>query len=345
MANEINLLDITPHQVSRDLRGYSVFFYGDPKSGKTTIATKFPRHLLLAFEKGYNAIPGAMAQPINTWGEFRKVLRQLKDEKVKEKFETIIIDTADIAYDYCEKYICANAKRGDGGVGVDSIADIPFGKGYGFVSKEFDDCLRSIVQMGYGLVLISHAADKTFKDEAGNEYNQIVPTLDKRARNIVSRLCDIIGYSRAVMENDKLVTKLFIRGTPRYMAGSRFKYTPDYIDFTYDALVKAIGDAIDEQMKTDGKEYFTDARNNLHTETIELDFDALLEAFNSIVNNLIEKESEEKFTSYWQPRIVQITEKYLGKGQKVSNCSREQTEALDLIVSELKDLVAGISAE
>ena len=345
MANEINLLDITPHQVSRDLRGYSVFFYGDPKSGKTTIATKFPRHLLLAFEKGYNAIPGAMAQPINTWGEFRKVLRQLKDEKVKEKFETIIIDTADIAYDYCEKYICANAKRGDGGVGVDSIADIPFGKGYGFVSKEFDDCLRSIVQMGYGLVLISHAADKTFKDEAGNEYNQIVPTLDKRARNIVSRLCDIIGYSRAVMENDKLVTKLFIRGTPRYLAGSRFKYTPDYIDFTYDALVKAIGDAIDEQMKTDGKEYFTDARNNLHTEAIELDFDALLETFNSIVNNLIEKESEEKFTSYWQPRIVQITEKYLGKGQKVSNCSREQTEALDLIVSELKDLVAGISAE
>lgn len=345
MANEINLLDIAPHQVSRDLRGYSVFFYGDPKSGKTTIATKFPRHLLLAFEKGYNAIPGAMAQPINTWGEFRKVLRQLKDEKVKEKFETIIIDTADIAYDYCEKYICANAKRGDGGVGVDSIADIPFGKGYGFVSKEFDDCLRSIVQMGYGLVLISHAADKTFKDEAGNEYNQIVPTLDKRARNIVSRLCDIIGYSRAVMENDKLVTKLFIRGTPRYMAGSRFKYTPDYIDFTYDALVKAIGDAIDEQMKTDGKEYFTDARNNLHTEAIELDFDALLETFNSIVNNLIEKESEEKFTSYWQPRIVQITEKYLGKGQKVSNCSREQTEALDLIVSELKDLVAGISAE
>ena len=345
MANEINLLDITPHQVSRDLRGYSVFFYGDPKSGKTTIATKFPRHLLLAFEKGYNAIPGAMAQPINTWGEFRKVLRQLKDEKVKEKFETIIIDTADIAYDYCEKYICANAKRGDGGVGVDSIADIPFGKGYGFVSKEFDDCLRSIVQMGYGLVLISHAADKTFKDEAGNEYNQIVPTLDKRARNIVSRLCDIIGYSRAVMENDKLVTKLFIRGTPRYMAGSRFRYTPDYIDFTYDALVKAIGDAIDEQMKTDGKEYFTDARNNLHTEAIELDLDALLETFNSIVNNLIEKESEEKFTSYWQPRIVQITEKYLGKGQKVSNCSREQTEALDLIVSELKDLVAGISAE
>lgn len=28
----IDLLNLTPHQVSRDLRGYSVFLYGDPKS-------------------------------------------------------------------------------------------------------------------------------------------------------------------------------------------------------------------------------------------------------------------------------------------------------------------------
>ena len=85
----IDLLNIQPHQVSRDLRGYSVFFFGDAKTGKTTISTKFPRHLLLAFEKGYNAIPGAMAQPINTWAEFKKILKQLKNEEVKQKFETV----------------------------------------------------------------------------------------------------------------------------------------------------------------------------------------------------------------------------------------------------------------
>ena len=62
-----------------------------PKSGKTTIATKFPNHLLLAFEKGFSAIPGAMAQPINAWGEFRKVLRQLKDPALMEKFETVYL--------------------------------------------------------------------------------------------------------------------------------------------------------------------------------------------------------------------------------------------------------------
>ena len=339
--NGINLLDIAPHQVSCDLRGYSVFFYGEPKSGKTTIATKFPRHLLLAFEKGYNAIPGAMAQPINSWAEFKKVLKQLPDPKVKEKFETIIVDTADIAYDLCEKYICANAKRSDGGFGVDSIGDIPFGKGYTMVAKEFDESLRSIVQMGYGLVLISHAVDKTFTDETGKEFNQIVPTLGSKPRNIVSRMCDIIGYSRAIQNEDgTTTTKLFMRGTPRYIAGSRFKYTPDYIDFTYNDLVKAIGDAIDKQMQEDGAEFFTDERTNVYAEvTQELDFDELVATFNNIVNSIIENNDEEKFQNYWQPRIIQITEKYLGKGQKVNQCSREQTEALDLIVTDLKELV------
>ena len=338
---DIDIFSVTPHQVSRDLRGYSVFFYGDPKSGKTTIATKFPRHFLLAFEKGYNAIPGAMAQPINSWSDFRKVLRQLKEPKAKERFETIIIDTADIAYDYCEKYICANAKRPDGGVGVDTIGDIAYGKGYTLVANEFDSCLRNIVQMGYGIVLISHAVDKTFKDEQGREYNQIVPTLGNKARDIVARLCDIIGYSRTVEdESGEFSTKLFMRGTPRYVAGSRFKYTPDYIDFNYNSLVTAISDAIDKQMEEDGKEYFTDTRSNLyaHPTDVELNFDILMAEFNDCINNIISKTGTE-FENTYQPKIIQITEKYLGKGNKVSQISRDQTEALSLIVDDLKQLI------
>lgn len=335
----IDLLAIQPHQVSRDLRGYSVFFYGEPKSGKTTISTKFPNHLLLAFEKGYNAIPGAMAQPINKWSEFKKVLKDLQKPEVKQKFETIIIDTADIAYDYCEKYICDNAKRPDGGYGVDSIGDIAFGKGYTMAGKEFDSCLRSIVQMDYGLVLISHAADKTFKNEQGQEYNQIVPTLGNKPRNIVSRMCDIIGYSRSIqLEDGSTQTRLFMRGTPRYVAGSRFKYTPDSINFSYEDLVDAIGDAIDKQAAEDGNEFFTDQRNNLYTEvTEELDFDKLMERFTGMIEQL---QTKENFSEYYAPRIEQITDRYLGKGNKVSNCSREQVEALDLIVSDLSELVS-----
>lgn len=294
----------------------------------------------MAFEKGYNAIPGVMAQPINNWAEFRKVLRQLRDPKAKEKFYTITIDTVDIAYDYCTKYICDNAIRSDGTVGVDNIGDIPYGKGYSLVAKEFDECLRSIVMMDYGLVLISHATDKVFKDESGSEYNKIVPTLDKRANNIVARMADIIGYSR-IVTNDKgeNVTKLFIRGTPRFEAGSRFKYTPDYIDFTYKNLVEAISDAIDKQATEDGEEYFTDTRSNAYADTTEdLNFDELMNKCSEIINSLIDNNSSDVFESFYQPRIIQITDKYLGRGQKMSQCSREQVEALSLIFDDLKSL-------
>lgn len=336
----IDILNIQPHQVSRNLKGYSVFFYGEEKSGKTTTASKFPKTLLLAFEKGYNALPGVMAQPISSWSDFRKVLKQLNNDAAKAMYETIIIDTADIAYDLCEKYICANAKRPDGGFGVDAIGDVPYGKGYTLLAKEFDECLRSIVQMDYGLVLISHAVDKTFKDEQGQEYSKIVPTLGSKPRNIVSRMCDIIGYSRVVQNQDGTnSTKLFLRGTPRYVAGSRFKYTPDYIDFTYNNLVDAIGDAIDRQMQEDGEQYFTDEKQNLYKAAVTpLNFDALLDEFNSIIDGLIAKD-EAKFGEYWAPRVTEIVERYLGKGIKVNDCSREQVEALDLILSDLKDLL------
>ena len=340
---DIDILNIQPHQVSRDFRGYSVFFYGGWKTGKTTIASKFPNALLLAFEKGYNALAGIRPQPINSWAQFKKVLRQLKDPKAKEMFETIIVDTADIAYDYCTKYICDNALRPDGGYGVDSISDIPFGKGYGLVEKEFDAALRSIVQMDYGLVIISHETDKTFKDESGVEYNKIVPTLDKRANNVCARMCDIVAYSRAVTDKEgNISTKLFMRGTPRYEAGSRFKYTPDFIDFSYENLVKAISDAIDKQAQEDGSQYFTDTRSNAYADTTEdLDFDSLMENCNQLIKQMIEKNSEEKFKTYYQPRIVQITDKYLGRGQKMNQCSREQVEALSLIYDDLLLLSKG----
>lgn len=334
---DIDIFSIQPHQVSRDLRGYSVFFYGGWKTGKTTIASKFPNALLLAFEKGYNALAGVRPQPINSWAEFKKVLRQLKDARAKEMFETIIIDTADIAYDYCTKYICDNAQRSDGGYGVDSISDIPFGKGYGMVEKEFDTALRSIVQMDYGLVIISHETDKTFTDESGNQYNKIVPTLDKRANNICARMCDIVGYSRAVTDKDgNLTTKLFMRGTPRYEAGSRFKYTPDFIDFSYENLVNAIATAIDKQAEEDGAQYFTDTRKNAYEDTTkDLNFDELMKGCNELIKVMIDNNSEEVFKDFYQPRIVQITDRYLGRGQKMSQCSREQVEALSLIYDDL----------
>ena len=140
----MGLLDIKPHQVSRDLRGYSVMMYGAPKTGKTTTACKFPGALLLAFEKGYSTIPGVYALPMNSWSEFKKLFTEFKDPAVQEKFQTIIMDTADIAYSLCEKFICN--RESDAKHDYQTVADIPFGKGYAMAMDEFDECIRKILQ-------------------------------------------------------------------------------------------------------------------------------------------------------------------------------------------------------
>lgn len=326
-----SLLDIKPHQVSRNLRGYSVLFYGTPKSGKTTIASQFPGAIVLAFEKGYSAIPGIMAKPMNSWGDFKKTLRELNDPEVKNIFQTVVIDTADIAYGYCEKYICGQAS--DAKNSYDNIAEIPYGKGYKMAMTEFDESIRKILQMDYGLVLISHSEDKVFTDETGKEYNQIVPTLDKRARLVCERTCDIIGFSKAVDTEAGVQTKLFLRGTPRYVAGSRFRYTPDVIDFTYDNLVNAIAEAIDKEAEMRGAGAVTNSATQMHVDEPTYDFKALMDEFQTIVGQLMQKGSPTNAA-----KITQIVESHLGKGKKVGDCTADQAPQLDMIIFDLKRL-------
>ena len=47
----INLLNLQPHKVSRDLSGYITYIYGAPKTGKTTLASQMDGALILASKK------------------------------------------------------------------------------------------------------------------------------------------------------------------------------------------------------------------------------------------------------------------------------------------------------
>lgn len=328
---EISLLDLKPHKVSRDLRGYSVMFYGAAKTGKTTISSHFPGALLCAFEKGYNALPDIYAQPILSWGDFKKVINQLKQPGVAEKFQTVIVDTADIAYDFCVKYICSRESTAE--KTYETIGDIPYGKGYTLAMQEFDEQLRKILQMNYGLVLISHEKDKVFKDEQGQEYNKIVPSLDTRAALVCERTCDIIGYAREVNGENGIQTRLFLRGTPRYDAGSRFRYTPDSIEFSYKALTDAIAEAVEKEA-AHGADRVTDQVQApaIYADEQSYDFKAMMEEFQEIVGKLVQT------SPTIANKITMIVDKHLGKGKKVSDCTAANAPQLDLILYELREL-------
>lgn len=335
----IDLTKVEPHKVSRDLSGYITYVYGPPKVGKTTLASQMPKTLLLAFERGYNAIPGIMAQDITSWAEMRQVVRELKKPEVKDIFNTVAIDTVDIAASLCDKYVCSQN-------GVDTINKIPYGQGWNLLKKEFEEVFRTITQLGYAVYFISHSKDKTFKREDGSEYNQIVPSVANTYNSIIENMADIYGYMHPVYrdgENKVVITLRSLDGT--VSAGGRFKYIAPEIDSDYKSLVKALNEAIDKEAGLTNNKFITDEKNYVPIAN-ELDFDELMSEFNSLVDSIpgssnpsTDSEEGKKFLEYWMPRITQIIEKYLGKGKKVSQCTRDQVEQLSLIVIEVKDLL------
>ena len=327
MKLAIDLLTLEPHKVSRDLSGYITYIYGAAKTGKTTFASQMPAPLILAFEKGYNALPGVMAQDVTTWGEMKQVLRQLKDEKIKERFRSIIIDTVDIAGGLCEKYVCSQA-------GVDAINEIPYGQGWTRVKKEFEDVCRTITQLGYALVFISHDKDKTFKTKNGVEYNMIVPTCPNSFNNIAKDMADIYAYAEKYTDADGNACVRLIVRSPDNSAetGCRFKYMKPVLDyFSYDAVVEALNDAIDKEAEANGNKYVTNEREAV-TVKPSYDYDALMEEFQMMVGELMGKDG-----AYYGPRISQIIERYLGKGHKIADATLDQVELISLIVTDLRE--------
>ena len=113
--------------------------------------------------------------------------------------------------------------------------------------------------------------------------------------------------------------------------GSRFKYITPEIPLNYDALTKAIGDAIDKEAKENSNKYVTDERD-VAPVIKEYDYDALMKKFEVMVGDLMGKDQ-----TYYAPRITQIIENYLGKGKKISNVTRDQAEFVYLIVTEIED--------
>lgn len=324
----INLLNLTPHKVSRDLSGYITYIYGAAKTGKTTFCSQTPGCLLLAFERGYNAIPGIIAQDITSWGEMKQVVRELKKPDVQKMFKTICVDTVDIAGALCEKYVCSQA-------GVETLSGIPYGGGWTKVKKEFEETFRTITQLGYAVVFISHEKDKVFKRKDGTEYNQIIPSCASSYNEIAKNMADIYTYAEKYTVDGVGKVRLILRSLDNSAdTGCRFKYIEPVIDFSYKNLVEALNAAIDKEAAENNGEFVTNDRNVQETAQT-YDYDALRAEFDELVMSLMNKDA-----TYYQPRIVQIVESFLGKGKKVSDTTLDQAEFIYLINNEIKETLS-----
>lgn len=326
----IDIFSITPNVVTRDLSSKSFFIYGEKKSGKTSNAVKFPKAILLATEKGFDMLPGVMAQPINSWGELVTAKRQLlKDakavvdgEKKETTFKSVIVDTADLAYDMCEKYILQKE-------GAEYLDETEMKRGYKAVEREFDGFFQDICRAGYTLIVISHSTTVQLKDN-GEKYDKIQPTIDKRGLKVLARLVDIMGYSTyETDENGVDHMVLYMRGSKYLEAGSRNKYTSDKIPFTYEALLADMEQAMDKIEAENKGEVISTPTNAFASQSELPDFTETVNTIKQIAKKLNELGKMNDYKA--------VIEKYLGKNRQVRDCDETQVEILGLILAELQD--------
>lgn len=326
MAN-IDIFNIEPSVISRDLKGKYIAIYGREKVGKTTFGARLPRALFCNFEVGTNFLSGVKAQNISKWSDFKLVLRQLEQPKGREFFDTVVIDTVGQAYTLCEEFICAQA-------GVQKLGDIPYGAGYASCKKEFEAALRKITMLGYGICCICHSEVKKEAGPNDTVVEVVSPAMPSRAADVVNRLVDIIAYIDVSYDEQGNAVRNFItRRTPTIMAGNRLPYLDPVIPFSYEGLVDAIGRAIDRQQQMDGAKVVDTATIQVE---VKLDYNELRSEALTLWNKLVGE--GENANEEMARRIQKRVEMIFGRPMRLSEITEDQVDLYNLVVMDMRDL-------
>lgn len=212
----------------KDLKKYIFQIYGEPKTGKSTFASKFSHAMFICTEPGHKFLTVFGGDHVHTsWEDIRDTVTRLCKEE--HDFETIVIDTVDNAFDMCSRYVLKQR-------GIEHESDEGYGKGWTAVKKEFKSVIDALASRGFGLIFISHVKQLE-REIKGIKRPFIDNSLGNSAKNYINGLCDFIFYGFIDDEGNRLVrTKSNINTN----AGDRSGILPEVMPLDYEVLKKEL---------------------------------------------------------------------------------------------------------
>jgi hypothetical protein len=189
-----------------EIGDFIVLLFGEKKIGKTMLSAQFPNAFHMMFEPGGKALEIYQSE-FTDWATFKRAVTKLRSDK---RFDTVVIDTIDLAFKSAEKYACDK-------LAIDDPADEEWGKGWRAIRKEFERQIHRLVSAGKGVIFISHAMEREIKTRRGSSSHRVVSTMPRQAAEIVEGLVDI--WACFTYNGDKRT--LIIGGDEDVSAGHR----------------------------------------------------------------------------------------------------------------------------
>ena len=346
----MGILDkIKPNEVLTNIFDYKMTIAGRPKAGKTSLVYKIVKEefdgdvsklLLVAFERGYNALRGIHATDIKNWDEFIELVDELEETAGENGYKVLAIDTVDLMAKRATEYMLKKRSRKDKKK-YETLSDIPWGGGYDLLEEEVNAQISRLDYAGYGLIFITHDKDKTFETKDGISYDKTVMSVSGRVGDLLKNTSDFIVFIEIAkeLENGNAVDKRYIhfRGTGDMEAGGRFENIKDKIEYDTTDFINTIKDAIlaeydgDEDALAEASERQTAKKENALKEnkTVEKPDENLVEDLYAEIFSLITGMTKEEKISWGE----EIENRFGTKNYKVS----KDVEKLSKLVEDIKN--------
>ncbi|HBF4487343.1 TPA: AAA family ATPase [Clostridioides difficile] len=255
---------LLPNSERRSVEGINkktLWIYGAPFSGKTTLANDFEKPLMLNTDgnikfvdapyisiKDIVTVEGRMTKRQLAWDVFKEAIREL--EKKENDFETIIVDLLEDTYEACRLYMYDK-------MGITHESDDSF-RAWDKVRTEFLSTIKRLMNLDYkNIILISHEdTSKDITKKGGDKITAIKPNLQEKAANKIAGMVDIVA--RVVADGD--VRTLSFKTNEVIFGGGRLKVKSNEIPLDYNELMKVYDDISIE--KKDVKESSKTKKSN-----------------------------------------------------------------------------------
>lgn len=329
MAVNVDIFNPQKTVIAKGLEGKSFLVYGSNSLGKTAQCVRMSKPFVIATESGLNATVGVAYNRVNTWADFKKLVKQFTSkatvDKARELYDTIIIDELYASALLCQDYI--QTVIGGGALTLGDTVEGGKVNLYQAYEKEFFKMVNTLLSCNYTVVFIGHEQEKDGK---------MYPKGDKRSVDPVKDFVDYVIYlkSNGVDDEGRVIpSSAYLAETNEFFARSRFDTTPTYLPvWSAEALEEAVNIGIEGKEKESGVKAVSYEEQKAQNTSVSYDYDEVMDQL---------QEVGQKFAGAGKmDELTEIVEETLGRGKKVSECTKKQLDAMVIILDNLQDRAA-----